>query len=123
MSKPDRSADIEAQKYDPKIFLENTKSFDLNKVPCAKESLIKGAMAGGTIGIIRFLRTKYIASAISWSVGGFLFASVASLEYCRRNRDQAEAELQRTIETMKQYRETNQQKVLPYKQDRDVSEK
>jgi hypothetical protein len=44
-------------------------------------------------------------------------------EYCRQNRSKAEAELERTIGNMQHYRQAQQKQVLPYKQDRDVSEK
>eukprot|EP00045_Choanoeca_perplexa_P017288 m.248262 g.248262 ORF g.248262 m.248262 type:complete len:125 (-) comp17500_c0_seq1:61-435(-) len=118
----DGKPDLNQQKYDARLFMENARSFELSKVPGAKESMIKGAMAGTTIGIIRFLRTKYIASAISWGFGGFLITSMASLEYTRQSRSKAEAELSRTLGNMQQYRESQQKQVLPYKQDRDISE-
>lgn len=143
------------------LFLDNARSFDLSKVPCAKEGMIKGALAGTTIGVIRFLRTSMAfilprlapVSPLRCRVHFFCHQleyrrlpryihgklvccqrhhetrtmSIEFLatcrEYCRQNRSKAEAELERTIGNMQHYRQAQQKQVLPYKQDRDVSEK
>jgi hypothetical protein len=49
---------VAAQRYDPALFLRNARHFDLNRVPCAREALLQGAMTGATIGAVRFLRTR-----------------------------------------------------------------
>ncbi|EGD80465.1 hypothetical protein PTSG_11109 [Salpingoeca rosetta] len=113
--------EIRAKKYDPQLFLENARNFQLTKVPCAKDSLFQGALGGATVGVVRFIRTKYIGSAVSWSIGGFVASSLISLEICRRTRENHEAKLREAKQAMQQFRETQSGKQLPYSQDRGIS--
>eukprot|EP01147_Barroeca_monosierra_P002639 gene2639-5541_t len=119
---------IRAQKYDPQLFLQNAKNFQLDKVPCAMESITQGILGGVTVGIQAFQHqmlsnsntVEYISSALSWSVGGFAMSALVSLEVCRRTRESKQQKLAEIQQAMRDY-QSDKEKHLPYLQDRGIS--
>eukprot|EP00056_Hartaetosiga_gracilis_P014629 m.240899 g.240899 ORF g.240899 m.240899 type:complete len:155 (+) comp16389_c0_seq1:132-596(+) len=111
-------SDVQQQmKYDPQVFMSSVSSFSFNRTPCAKEAFMQGGLAGFAVGIVRLMRTKYIATSIKWGVGAFMVSTVASMEYCRQSRANRLAKLREANEKIHQYHEQHDGD-LPYHQDK-----
>ncbi|EDQ93029.1 uncharacterized protein MONBRDRAFT_22373 [Monosiga brevicollis MX1] len=93
------------------------------QTPCLKESFAQGAMMGATVGAIRFVRSKYIVSALKWGTATFMLSTMAALEFCRYNRQASESRLDKTVAAMNEYNRAKAGKQLPYPHDRDVTSK
>ena len=67
------------QKYDPSVILHNFKTFDIRKVPCARDAFLHAIGGGLAIGAIRFVRSRFIKSSIDYAIGSFLLIGVVDL--------------------------------------------
>ncbi|CAB3987465.1 cytochrome c oxidase 20 homolog [Paramuricea clavata] len=57
-------------------------SWDIQKIPCARESLILGISSGLLVGAAVFLKTKVVRKACDYAVGTFAVLSLTSWEIC-----------------------------------------
>ena len=67
------------QKYDPSVIMHNLKTFDIRKVPCARDAFLHAIGGGLAIGAIRFVRSRFIRSSIDYAIGSFLLIGVVDL--------------------------------------------
>ncbi|KAF7722579.1 hypothetical protein EC973_002932 [Apophysomyces ossiformis] len=61
---------------------------DLNRIPCARNSLLYGMGAGLGLGSIRYIATSKVPSAANWAVGAFCGVSIIAFEMCQMQRKQ-----------------------------------
>ncbi|XP_044146169.1 cytochrome c oxidase assembly protein COX20, mitochondrial [Bufo gargarizans] len=71
--------------------LEKEKSFkllwilDVQKVPCARESVLFGSVGSLVIGVGHFLATSRVKRSCDLAAGGFILSTLGSWLYCRYN--------------------------------------
>ncbi|KAI7903965.1 uncharacterized protein BX663DRAFT_485447 [Cokeromyces recurvatus] len=68
------------------IKLEDFK--EVNKIPCARNALLYGIVAGVTMGAIRFALKRKVPTSANWAVGTFCGVSAVSFEGCQMERQQ-----------------------------------
>ncbi|KAG9483972.1 cytochrome c oxidase assembly protein COX20, mitochondrial [Eleutherodactylus coqui] len=58
---------------------------DVQKIPCARESVLYGSVGSLVIGVGNFLATSRVRRSCDLAVGGFLLSTLGSWLYCRYN--------------------------------------
>ncbi|KAG0169103.1 hypothetical protein DFQ28_002289 [Apophysomyces sp. BC1034] len=61
---------------------------DVNRIPCARNSILYGMGAGLGLGSIRYIATSKVPSAANWAVGAFCGVSIIAFEMCQMQRKQ-----------------------------------
>ncbi|KAI8992050.1 hypothetical protein BDF20DRAFT_847953 [Mycotypha africana] len=59
---------------------------EINKIPCARNSLLYGIVGGVTMGAIRFALKRSVPTSANWAVGSFCGISVVTFEACNMDR-------------------------------------
>ncbi|KAM9317236.1 cytochrome c oxidase assembly protein COX20, mitochondrial [Gastrophryne carolinensis] len=58
---------------------------DVEKTPCARESVLYGSVGSLVIGIANFLATSRVKRSCDFAVGGFIISTLGFWTYCRYN--------------------------------------
>ncbi|KAG8583233.1 hypothetical protein GDO81_008331, partial [Engystomops pustulosus] len=58
---------------------------DVQKTPCARESVLFGSVGSLVIGVGNFLATSRVKRSCDLAAGGFILSTLASWFYCRYN--------------------------------------
>ncbi|KAL9553725.1 hypothetical protein MBANPS3_003150 [Mucor bainieri] len=88
MSSPSPS-DQESPKFVDALKTVKLEDFkDVNRIPCARNALLYGIVAGVTVGAVRFATKRMIPTSANWAVGTFCGVSVISFEGCQMERRQ-----------------------------------
>ncbi|XP_056423162.1 cytochrome c oxidase assembly protein COX20, mitochondrial isoform X2 [Hyla sarda] len=58
---------------------------DVQKIPCARESVLFGSVGSLVIGVGHFLATSRIKRSCDLAACGFIFSTLGSWIYCRYN--------------------------------------
>jgi cytochrome c oxidase assembly protein subunit 20 len=68
----------------------------VQKVPCARQSLLTGIASGAGIGAIRWLSAgAFVAS--NWAVGTFVVVSIGTWHICQKNLETEHRKIQKVL--------------------------
>ncbi|KAI3331028.1 hypothetical protein F4824DRAFT_504439 [Ustulina deusta] len=74
--------------------------FKIHQIPCAREGLMTGIVAGTAVGMGRSFTGARAPKAANWAFGGFLLGSVIQWEYCQVQRRKERAAMARVVEVI-----------------------
>ncbi|XP_046849553.1 cytochrome c oxidase assembly protein COX20, mitochondrial-like [Xenia sp. Carnegie-2017] len=81
----------------------STWSWDIQKIPCARESLIFGISTGLFIGSAVFVKTRIIRKSCDYAVGSFAVLSLASWELCSYQRYRNQQKIKEALAQLNEY--------------------
>uniref|UniRef100_A0A8D0C2D4 Cytochrome c oxidase assembly protein COX20, mitochondrial n=1 Tax=Salvator merianae TaxID=96440 RepID=A0A8D0C2D4_SALMN len=59
---------------------------DVQKTPCARESVLYGSLGAVAVGLGHFLATSRVRRSCDFGVGGFILTTLGVWFYCRYNK-------------------------------------
>ncbi|XP_028409711.1 cytochrome c oxidase assembly protein COX20, mitochondrial-like isoform X1 [Dendronephthya gigantea] len=84
-------------------------SWDIQKIPCARESLLFGISSGLVIGSAVFIKTKIVRKACDYAVGTFAVLSFTSWEICSYQRYRKRQKVREAVGMLNEYEQKRKQ--------------
>eukprot|EP00127_Corallochytrium_limacisporum_P006323 Clim_evm34s225 gene=Clim_evmTU34s225 len=73
-------------------------TYDVERIPCARDSYLYGIGGGSMLGTWRFLQTRNVLQGCNWAIGSFIVISFASWEICRYRLSAEQEQIKKVLQ-------------------------